>query len=65
MGRATQGVRLINLKEGDSIASVAQIEREEEEEGTTDEGVEGGENTDAGTDEGSTDAPEGDDTEEE
>jgi DNA gyrase subunit A len=30
MGRATQGVRLINLKEGDSIASVAQIEREEE-----------------------------------
>lgn len=30
MGRATQGVRLISLKETDSIASVAQIEREEE-----------------------------------
>ncbi|EHQ30744.1 DNA gyrase subunit A [Mucilaginibacter paludis] len=30
MGRATQGVRLISLKENDSIASVAQVEREEE-----------------------------------
>jgi DNA gyrase subunit A len=37
MGRATQGVRLINLKEGDSIASVAQIEREEEVEVELDE----------------------------
>ncbi len=63
MGRATQGVRLINLKEGDSIASVAQIEREEEEELT--EGAEGGENTETGTtDEGSTDAPDAADTEE-
>lgn len=32
MGRATQGVRLISLKENDEIASVAKIEREEEEE---------------------------------
>lgn len=32
MGRATQGVRLITLKENDEIASVAKIEREEEEE---------------------------------
>ncbi len=32
MGRATQGVRLINLKENDTIASVAKIVHEEEEE---------------------------------
>ncbi|MGV8879061.1 MAG: DNA gyrase subunit A [Sphingobacteriaceae bacterium] len=32
MGRATQGVRLITLKSGDAIASVAKIEHEEEEE---------------------------------
>jgi DNA gyrase subunit A len=30
MGRATQGVKLINLKEGDSIADVAKVVREEE-----------------------------------
>jgi len=30
MGRATQGVRLITLKENDEIASVAKIEHEEE-----------------------------------
>lgn len=29
MGRATQGVRLINLKEGDNIASVTKVEQEE------------------------------------
>ncbi len=32
MGRATQGVRLINLKGDDSIASVARVEIEDEEE---------------------------------
>lgn len=32
MGRATQGVRLINLKENDSIASVACVEVNDEEE---------------------------------
>jgi len=64
MGRATQGVRLINLKEGDSIASVAQIEREEEVEEELTEGTEGGENPEAATGEGSTDAPEATDTEE-
>lgn len=32
MGRATQGVRLINLKANDAIASVAKIDHEEEEE---------------------------------
>ncbi|MBC8486193.1 MAG: DNA gyrase subunit A [Bacteroidetes bacterium] len=30
MGRATQGVRLINIREGDAIASVARVEIEEE-----------------------------------
>ena len=32
MGRATQGVRLINLKANDSIAAVAKVMREEDEE---------------------------------
>ncbi|MFD1630758.1 DNA gyrase subunit A [Pseudopedobacter beijingensis] len=32
MGRATQGVRLITLKENDEIASVTKVERDEEEE---------------------------------
>jgi len=32
MGRATQGVRLITLKENDAIASVAKVEHDEEEE---------------------------------
>jgi len=36
MGRATQGVRLINLKEEDSIAAVTQVPREEEEEENAD-----------------------------
>ncbi len=31
MGRATQGVRLINLREGDSIAAVAKVEVSEDE----------------------------------
>ena len=33
MGRATQGVRLINLRNSDSIAAVAKVSVEEEEEG--------------------------------
>ena len=32
MGRATQGVRLINIRENDSIAAVAKVVKEEEEE---------------------------------
>jgi len=40
MGRATQGVKLINIKNNDSIASVAVVPVEEEE-----EIVEGAENT--------------------
>jgi len=39
MGRATQGVRLINLKGSDSIAAVAKVAKEEEAE-VTDEAVE-------------------------
>ena len=31
MGRATQGVKLINLKENDSIAAVAKVVHDEEE----------------------------------
>ena len=31
MGRATQGVRLINLRDGDSIAAVAKVMKEEED----------------------------------
>jgi DNA gyrase subunit A len=31
MGRATQGVRLINLKANDSIAAVAKVVKDEEE----------------------------------
>ena len=30
-GRATQGVKLINLKEGDSIAAVSPVAKEEDE----------------------------------
>ena len=32
MGRATQGVKLINLKGNDSIAAVAKVMKEEDEE---------------------------------
>ncbi len=32
MGRATQGVKLINIKDSDSIAAVAKVKREEEDE---------------------------------
>ena len=44
MGRATQGVRLINLKGNDSIAAVAKVMREDEEdieaiEGLAEEGA--------------------------
>jgi len=42
MGRATQGVRLINLKNGDKIAAVAKVPSEDEDDlENTDEQVEG------------------------
>lgn len=41
MGRATQGVRLINLKGNDSIAAVAKVDVEEDDEEFLEEGEEG------------------------
>jgi len=55
MGRATQGVRLITLKENDEIASVAKIEHDEDEDKEAEEG--GAENT--GTEPSEGDTPEG------
>jgi len=51
MGRATQGVRLINLKEGDAIAAVTKVEISEDDEALTEgeEGVEGSGPADDGT----------------
>lgn len=45
MGRATQGVRLINIKGNDSIAAVAKVMREEEDENVEDILDENTENT--------------------
>ncbi|MBP5676621.1 MAG: DNA gyrase subunit A [Bacteroidales bacterium] len=39
LGRATQGVRLINIKEGDAIAAVSVVAHSEEEEAQTEEGT--------------------------
>jgi DNA gyrase subunit A len=55
MGRATQGVRLITLKDNDEIASVANIQHDEDEEIENNEGG-SSENPDAA-------APDGDETE--
>ena len=43
MGRATQGVKLINLKEGDAIAAVAKVMKDDDDdlEDITDIDVEG------------------------
>jgi DNA gyrase subunit A len=47
MGRATQGVRLITLKGDDSIASIAKVEHEDEDDEITEDGtVEGTETED-------------------
>jgi len=37
MGRNTQGVRVINLKDADSIADVTRVVTEEDEEATTEQ----------------------------
>ncbi len=50
MGRATQGVRLITLKENDAIASVAKVEHDEEEENEADSNAANNE-TDASSEE--------------
>lgn len=57
MGRATQGVRLISLRNGDEIASIAKVPASDEEEDI--EGVEGVEAT-----EGATEAPAAETTDE-
>jgi len=49
MGRATQGVKLINIKEGDSIAAVAKVIHEKDEE--QDEETETTENNNINTEE--------------
>jgi len=40
MGRATQGVRLINIKDSDSIAAVAKVIHEEDAEEELENGIE-------------------------
>lgn len=52
MGRATQGVRLINLKNNDEIASVARVIPEDDEEIEDQEGLENGENPTEGASDG-------------
>ena len=52
-GRATQGVKLIRIDEGDEIAAISQIEESEEE--VAIEGIEGVENADTDTQTGSSD----------
>ncbi len=59
IGRATQGVKLINLRGNDEIAAVCSVMKDDEEEiveGTT-EGLEATENTDGMEDTSETDAP--------
>jgi DNA gyrase subunit A len=48
-GRATQGVKLIRIDEGDEIAAISQIEESDEEVEVVLEGVEGAETADAPT----------------
>ncbi len=52
-GRATQGVKLIRIDEGDEIAAISQIEESEEE--VAIEGIEGVENIDTDTQTGTSD----------
>ncbi len=49
MGRATQGVKLINLKNNDSIAAVAKVMRDEDDDEEASEGIENIEDTNDGT----------------
>ena len=49
MGRATQGVKLINLKGNDSIAAVAKVMKDEDEEEIDIENLEDTANTEDGT----------------
>lgn len=58
MGRATQGVKLINIKGEDSIASIAKVPRDDEDE----EGIDGLENTGAEEASNADDAPKNENT---
>ena len=58
MGRATQGVRLIQLRNNDEIASVTRVPKSEEEEEITDGGENGG--VEGASAESAIDAPSGD-----
>jgi DNA gyrase subunit A len=58
MGRATQGVRLINIKDSDSIAAVAKVAHEEETEEGFEEDIEGGIETEEDADENDSEANE-------
>ena len=49
MGRATQGVKLINLKGNDSIAAVAKVMKDEEETELDDESTDSQTNNEDGT----------------
>ncbi len=51
MGRATQGVRLINIKNNDSIAAVAKVMKDEEEETIETENEDSADDTEAETNE--------------
>ncbi len=42
IGRATQGVRLMNVRDGDTLTTAERVVREEEEEESTGEGTDGG-----------------------
>jgi DNA gyrase subunit A len=55
ISRATQGVRLMNLQEGDQVAAVARIEEDKEPEGADVEGED--ENGDAGEEPATGNAP--------
>ena len=59
MGRATQGVRIIKLREGDSIAAVAKVPA-----ATDEEEMEEIENAEADATKESTETPETDNSEE-
>lgn len=67
MGRATQGVRIINLKKNDQIASVAKVPAADDEEEILEEGAEGIEGVEGAAADAETpklEAPEDDATEE-
>ena len=64
MGRATQGVRLINLKKGDTIAAVTKVKKDEDDiEDEELDGVEGAANASESTEEPKNNKPSSDEEE--